>query len=422
MNKMSDTGRKLKVFAGIVAVALLVGFFLVHHTKSSEERSLETATSATASEPPIVNVIMVQKAPPSFPLSLPGETAAWYESVIYARVDGYVAKWNSDIGDHVKKGQILATIETPDLDAQLAAAKAKVKASQAVVAAMRADAEFAKTTYERWKDSPKGVVSEQEREAKKSGYDSAVAHVNEAQAQTNLDQANVDRYTALTQFKQVTAPYEGAVTERRIDIGNLVTSGSNANTTPLYRMMQDDPIRVFVDVPQSAAVDIKVGTPVLISAGNISVCVLDGKLTSVPSNISDCVLDGKVTRTAGAINPQTRTLRVEIDIPNPGHTLAPGMYVNVVFEVPAKGLAQIPAAALIFRTGGPQVAIVGESNKVHFHKVSIARDNGDIVEISSGVSSGDRVILNVSSQIYEGQTVAASEVKDDSINASAQIQ
>lgn len=422
MNKMSDTGRKLKVFAGIVAVALLVGFFLVHHTKSSEEKSLETATLATASEPPIVNVIMVQNAPSSFPLSLPGETAAWYESVIYARVDGYVAKWNSDIGDHVKKGQILATIETPDLDAQLAAAKAKVKASQAVVVARRADAEFAKTTYERWKDSPKGVVSEQEREAKKSGYDSAVAHVNEAQAQTNLDQAHVDRYTALTQFKQVTAPYEGAVTERRIDIGNLVTSGSNANTTPLYRMVQDDPIRVFVDVPQSAAVDIKVGTPVLISAGNISVCVLDGKLTRVPGNISDCVLDGKVTRTAGAISPQTRTLRVEIDIPNPGRTLAPGMYVNVVFEVPARGLAQIPAAALIFRTGGPQVVIVGKNDKVHFRKVSIARDNGNIVEISSGVSSGDRVILNVSSQIHEDQTVAANEVKDDSIDASAQIQ
>lgn len=422
MNKMSDTGRKLKVFAGIVAVALLVGFFLVHHTKSSEEKSLETATLATASEPPIVNVIMVQNVPSSFPLSLPGETAAWYESVIYARVDGYVAKWNSDIGDHVKKGQILATIETPDLDAQLVAAKAKVKASQAVVVARRADAEFAKTTYERWKDSPKGVVSEQEREAKKSGYDSAVAHVNEAQAQTNLDQAHVDRYTALTQFKQVTAPYEGAVTERRIDIGNLVTSGSNANTTPLYRMMQDDPIRVFVDVPQNAAVDIKIGTPVLISASNISVCVLNGKLTRVPGNISDCVLDGKVTRTAGAISPQTRTLRVEIDIPNPGRTLAPGMYVNVVFEVPARGLAQIPAAALIFRTGGPQVAIVGKNDKVHFRKVSIARDNGNIVEISSGVSSGDRVILNVSSQIYEGQTVAANEVKDDSTDASAQIQ
>ncbi|MGA2936188.1 MAG: efflux RND transporter periplasmic adaptor subunit [Syntrophobacteraceae bacterium] len=406
MDKMADTGRKLKVFAGIVAVVLLVGFFLVHHMKSADERNLERATTASASEPLIVNVIMVQKAPSSFSLTLPGETAAWYESVIYARVDGYVARWNADIGDHVKKGQILATIDTPDLDAQLAAAQAKVKASQAVVVARQADAEFAKTTYERWKDSPRGVVSEQEREAKKAGHDSAVAHVNEAQAQTGLDQAHVDRYKALTQFKQVTAPYEGTITERRIDIGNLVTAGSNASNTSLYRMVQDDPIRVFVDVPQSAAGDIKVDTPVLIIAGNVS----------------ERVFDGKVTRTAGAISPQTRTLRVEIDIPNPGHALAPGMYVNVIFEVPTKGLAQIPAAALIFRTDGPQVAIVDKRNKVNFQKVTIARDNGNTVEISSGVSSGDRVILNAGSQIYEGQIVEANELKDDSPNAPAQKQ
>lgn len=406
MNKMSDTGRKLKVLAGIVAVVLLVGFFLVHHRKSADERNLERATSATASEPPMVDVVMVQNAPSSIPLTLPGETAAWYESLIYARVDGYVARWNADIGDHVRKGQILATIDTPDLDAQLAAAQAKLKASQAVVVARRADAEFAKTTYERWKDSPKGVVSEQEREAKKAGHDSAVAHVNEAQAQTGLDQAQIDRYTALTQFKQVRAPYEGTVTERRIDIGNLVTSGSSARITPLYRMVQDDPIRVFVDVPQSAAEDIKVDTPVRISAGNVS----------------ERVFDGKATRTASAISPQTRTLRVEIDIPNPGHALAPGMYVNVIFQVPTKGLAQIAAAALIFRPGGPQVAIVDKSNKVNFHKVTIVRDNGNTVEIASGVSSGDRVILNAGSQISEGQTVEAHELKDDSTNAPAQKQ
>ena len=171
-------------------------------------------------------------------MTLPGETAAWYESTIYARVDGYVATWNVDIGDHVKKGQVLATIDTPDLDAKLAAARAKVKASRALVVARQADADFAKTTYQRWKDSPKGVVSEQERDAKKAGYDSAVANLNEAKAQVGLDQADVDRYTALTQFKQVVAPYDGTITERHIDIGNLVTDG-RTNTTPLYRMVED---------------------------------------------------------------------------------------------------------------------------------------------------------------------------------------
>ncbi|MFZ0944067.1 MAG: efflux RND transporter periplasmic adaptor subunit [Syntrophobacteraceae bacterium] len=407
MNKMSDTGRKLKIFAATVAVVLLVGFFVVHHLKSREQGNLESATSKNASACPIVNVVAAQNSPSSLPLTLPGETAAWYESIIYARVDGYVARWNSDIGDHVQKGQILATIETPELDAQLAAAQAKLKAAQALVVSRQADAEFAKTTHERWRDSPKGVVSDWEREAKKAGYDSAVAQLNAAQAQVGLDRADVDRYVALTQFKQVTAPYQGTITERRIDIGNLVTAGSSANTTPLYRMVRDDPIRVFVDVPQSAAGDIKVDTPVQISA----------------SNIADRVFDGKVTRTAGAINSKTRTLRVEIDIPNLDHALVPGMYINSIFLVPTTGLVQIPAAALVFRSGGPQVAIVDKDNKVNFNQVVIARDNGNTVEISSGVSSGDAVILNVGSQILEGGTVEAHETsKDYRPNAPAQKQ
>lgn len=406
MDKMTDTGRKLKVLAGIIAVVLLVGFFVVQYIKYAEQRKLGRTTAATASACPIVNVVAAQNTPPSLPLTLPGETAAWYESIIYARVDGYVARWNSDIGDHVQKGQILATIETPELDAQLAAAQAKLKASQAVVVARQADSEFAKTTYQRWKDSPRGVVSEQEREAKKAGYDSAVAQLNAAQAQVGLDRADVERYVALTQFKQVTAPYQGTITERRIDIGNLVTAGSSANTTPLYRMVRDDPIRVFVDVPQSAAGDIKVDTPVQISA----------------SNIADRVFDGKVTRTAGAINSKTRTLRVEIDIPNLDHALVPGMYINSVFHVPTAGLVQIPAAALVFRSGGPQVAIVDKDNKVNFNQVVITRDNGNTVEISSGVSSGDRVILNAGSQIDEGRTVEVRDFKDDSTNVSAQKQ
>src|SRR5262249_51473918 len=150
----------------------------------------------------------------------------WYESTIYARVDGYVGSWKADIGDHVHKDDVLATIDTPDLDAQLTAARATLNASRAAVASRQADAEFAKTTYERWKNSPPGVVSEQERDAKKAGYDRAVARLNEAQAQVVLDQANVDRYMVLTQFKQVTAPYDGIITARHIDIGNLVTSGS----------------------------------------------------------------------------------------------------------------------------------------------------------------------------------------------------
>jgi RND family efflux transporter MFP subunit len=383
------TGRRLKILAALVFIVLIAGFLFVHHERAEHEDQIAKITKEIADAPPLVETVMVQKAPSSASLTLPGATAAWYESVIYARVDGYVGKWYADIGDHVSKGQVLAMLETPELDAELVAAQAKLKASQALV-------EFTKSTYERWKDSPKGVVSEQERESKKADYDRAVA-------QMGLDQAEVDRYTALIAFKQVTAPYDGIITERHIDIGNLVTAGSTANTTPLYRIVQDDPIRVFVDVPQSAAQSI------------------DGNLIAhiTVNNIPGRVYEGKVTRTANAINTQTRTLLVEVDIPNFDHTLVSGMYVDITFNIPNDGLLQIPAAALVFRSNGPQVAVVSRDNKINFRNVSISRDNGGNVVIASGINEGDRVALNISNQIVQGDAVM---VLDQSNNGNSHVQ
>jgi RND family efflux transporter MFP subunit len=401
--KMAGSGRRIKTLACIVVAVLLIGFVIVQVSKSTHEKALEKTTVKEASAPPAVDVITAESAPSSLPLTLPGETAAWYESTIYARVDGYVGKWYSDIGDRVKKGQVLATIDTPDLDAQLVAVQAKLRADQSLVTARQSDADFAKITYERWKSSPKGVVSEQERDAKKAGYDSAFAQLTQAQAQLGLDQADVDRYTALTQFKQVVAPYDGTITQRHIDIGNLVTAGSNANTSSLYHMVQDDTLRIFVDVPQNAATDMKVGVPVKITA----------------NNIPDRVFDGKITRTADAINPQARTLRVEVDIPNSNHVLVPGMYVDVSFQIPQTGLVQVPAAALVFRSSGPVVAVINKDNKISLHKVAIARDNGNVIEIASGVSTGDKIALNISNQITSGETVEVHEVKEAAVNGPA---
>jgi RND family efflux transporter MFP subunit len=325
---------------------------------------------------------------------LPGETAAWYETTIYARVNGYVAKWLVDIGDHVRKGQVLAVIETPELDAELQAARAQLKASQAQVGARQAEAQFSKTTNERWRDSPKGVVSDQERESKKADYESAEARLNAAVAQVALDKSKVDQDAALAEFKQVKAPFDGTITERKIDVGNLVAAGSGSTTTPLYRMAQTDPLRVFVDVPQSAAGD-------LMSAG-------------VPAEIRATgavggVFTGKTARSAESINAQARTMRVEVDMPNADHALVPGMYVNIAFKLPPRGLVEVPAAALIFRATGTQVARVGADDKIQFQDVTIARDNGSLVELASGAKPGDRLVLNISSQIAPGQTVAANE-------------
>jgi RND family efflux transporter MFP subunit len=324
-------------------------------------------------------------------LVLPGQTAAWYESPIYARVDGYVANWVADIGDHVRKGQVLATIETPELDAQLQAARAQLNASKAQVGARKAEAEFGKTTNERWRDAPKGVVSDQERESKKADYESAEARLYAANAQVSLDQAKVDQFSALAEFKQVRAPFDGTVTERRIDVGNLVTAGSTSASAPLYRLAQTDSLRVFVDVPQSAAADLmSAGTPAEIRA----------------VSAGGGVFTGKIARTAESISAQARTMRVEVDLLNAGHVLVPGMYVNVAFRLTAHGLVDVPAAALIFRGTAAQVAKVDGSGKIKFADVAIARDNGSFVELASGVQPGDRLVLNISSQIAAGQAVA----------------
>jgi len=386
------TSERLKR-AGIIALIVLgVAFVLVSIDRFVKARSVARATQAAATARPLVEVVTAKAVGAVQRLMLPGYTAAWHASTIYARVDGYVGNWFVDIGDRVHAGQVLARIETPDLDAELAAARAQLKADQATVLVRKAETEFAQTTYARWRDSPKGVVSEQEREEKKAGYDSAVARQRSAEADVALAQARVNKYEALTQFKQVTAPYDGVITVRDIDIGNLVTAGSTSSTTPLYQMTQNDPIRIFVDVPQSAADDL------INSKAPVQVQTSAGVMREY---------SGKVTRTSNALNPQARTLRVEVDIPNPKDEFVPGLYVKVGFGLPPRGLVQVPAAALVFRASGPQVAVVDHSGRLSFRKVTIGRDDGNVVELSSGVAPGDELALNVSSQIADGELVRA---------------
>jgi RND family efflux transporter MFP subunit len=388
-----DIGRNVQRAALAVALVLLLAFVIVYLSRLHAEHKLARETRAAAAAIPTVDVVTVRGAPAGGSLTLPGETAAWYESTIYARVSGYVAKWYVDIGDHVKAGQVLALIDTPELDAEFLAAKAKLKVSEAQVKVKQADAAFAASTYERWRDSPKGVVSDQEREDKKAGNAGAAAQLEAARAQVNLDQADVDRLSAFEQFKRVTAPYIGTITERRIDIGNLVTAGSSGDTTLLYRMAQDDPIRIFVDVPQSAAPDLmKIGIPAKILIG----------AASSPS------ISGAITRTSDAIDPRARTFRAELDIPNPDGRLVSGEYVQVAFDLQNNGMSQVPAAALVFATSGPRVAVVGPDGTVKFRPVTIGRDDGNEVELSSGVTDGERLVLNISNQIVAGQKVQVS--------------
>jgi RND family efflux transporter MFP subunit len=389
--------RRMKRIAIAFAITLLAAFAIVETIKLISSHQLANATETLTVALPVVDVIAVRTPAAAESISLRGETAAWDESIIYARVSGYVAKWNVDIGDRVDKDQVLATIDTPELDAEYGAAQAKLASSVAEAKVREAEADFAETTYARWRDSPKGVVSEQEREDKKAGNATAIARLAASRAQVNQDQANVDRLAAFQKFKRVTAPYAGTIVERRIDIGNLVTAGSSASTTPLYRMVSDDPIRVFVDVPQSASTDLmKAGVPASV----------------VTNDVPSRRFEGRIARTSAAVNPHSRTFKVEVDIPNPRHALVTGLYVQVQFELGSNGMLQVPAAALLFRTRGPQVAVVGPDNTVKFHNVTIARDDGNLVELGSGVVAGDRVVLNVSSQIIDGEKVQISGSAD----------
>jgi RND family efflux transporter MFP subunit len=389
------TTQRLKKAALIFAAVLAVAFVIVRIDRYFKDRAIARAADQTLTAPHAVDVIEAKPVGAVERFALPGQTAAWHQSTIYARVNGYVARWLVDIGDRVHMGQLLAVIETPELDAELAAARAELKASEAQVLVRQAEAEFSKSTYERWRDSPKGVVSEQEREEKRAGYDSSVATLKSAEAQVALQQARVNQYAALSQFKQVTAPFDGVIADRNIDIGNLVTAGSTSATTSLYVMTQNDPMRIFVDVPQSAAADLMRGhSPVAIQTS-------DGQTRAYAGN---------VTRTSGAINAQARTLRVEVDIPNTDQQLVPGMYVKVAFSLPPKGLVQVPAATLIFRASGPQVARVSRTGRIEFRNVTIARDDGSVVELGSGVSPGDKLALNLSSQVGAGDLVKVNDV------------
>jgi RND family efflux transporter MFP subunit len=393
------TRRRLMILASAVALALAGGFLFVHHRKTESEAQLAETTKREAAELPRVDVVTVGPQPSTQTLVLPGETAAWYTATIFARVSGYVGRWFHDIGDYVKKGQVLASIETPELDAEFNSAKARLNVSEAQVLLKEAQLEFATTTYVRWRDSPIGVVSEQEREDKKARYGEALAELQAARAQAGLDQSLVDRAAAFEGFKRVRAPFDGTIIERRVDLGDLVTAGSTTNTTVLYRITLDDPLRVFINAPQNTAAQLmRVGTPGVITA--------DYR----PNER----FKGTVTRTAKAINPEVRTLRVEVDIRNPNHTLVPGTYVNVTFELKSSGLIEIPAAALLFRTKGPQVAVIKDivdgHGVVDIRGVTIGRDNGNVVDISAGLEKGDKVALNLSRRIENGEKVEINDV------------
>ena len=378
--------RLIAIVAVLVAVGIAVAGILWRRQQEGEvaKWTAELAIPSVATITPKQGVSGQQ-------ISLPGDIEAWFEAPIYARVSGYLKAWYFDFGAHVEKGQLLAEIDAPDLDAQLAAAKAKLNSAEAQVNVRDAERNFAQTTYARWRDSPKGVVSEQETEAKKAEFGSSDARYKASIAEANVNKSEVDRLTALETFKGIVAPFDGIVTSRSTDVGALINAGSGASAGPqLFRVADVHEMRVFVQVPQELSANIRAGQ------------TAEMTLPQYP----DKVFKAAVSTTSEAINKTARTLLVELHAANADNLLQPGTFAQVRFNLAdTPGTLRIPTSALIFRENGAQVALLGPGDKVELRSIRLGRNLGTEFEVLAGLGPSDTVINSPPDSLSQGEQV-----------------
>jgi RND family efflux transporter MFP subunit len=390
-SRLRQQGRTLRTAGLIALAAALVAVAVGVAVRWRHQAAVEQWTAERAV--PVVSFVRPQPDGASSRLILPGDIQAWFEAPIYARVNGFLKNWYFDYGARVKAGQVLADIEAPDLDASFAAAKARLVNANAQVSIRQAELEFAKTTYDRWRNSPKGVVSVQETLAKKGDFDSATARLNAALADVNVAQGEVDRLKALESFKLVIAPFDGEVTERNTDVGALINAGSGVgggSGPVLFKVADVHEIRVFVQVPQ-----------------RMSANIIQGQKAELHlPQFPDKTFDATVATTSRAINQSARTLLVELHADNPNGVLQPGSYTEVHFSLPSDpNVLSVPTSALIFRQNGLEVAVIGQENRIELKKVSIGRNLGSSVEVLSGLSPSDRVVISPPDSLAGGDLV-----------------
>src|SRR3984885_2249472 len=382
------SSRSLRRF-GLVAVSAAV---IIAAVGILERRGHEAEVKQWTHEQavPTVALISPEHGASTQRVVLPGTVQAWFEAPIYARVNGYLKGWYFDYGAQVKKGTVLAEIETPDLDAQLTAAQAKLNSARAVVKVREAEKDFAESTYDRWRDSPKGVVSAQEQQSKQADYNSALAQVNSAKAEVAADQGEVDRVDAMESYKKIVAPFDGVVTARETDVGALINAGSGGNGPELFRVADVHKMRIYVQVPQQMSGGIQPGMSAEL------------RLPQFP----DKTFHATVATTSSAINLSARTLLVELHAENSEDQLQPGAYTQVTFELPSNPtIVHVPTSALIFRERGTEIAVVEPDDKVKLKPVTLGRNLGTEVEILSGLSPSDRVINSPPDSLGAGDKV-----------------
>jgi RND family efflux transporter MFP subunit len=386
----------------LLVVVILIGAFVLGYLPRHRRQLQLIAEADTQKEAlPEVSFVPVTRASVTGNLILPGSIQAVTEAPVLARAEGFVIKRYVDIGDRVAPGQLLAEIEAPDLDQQVRQAQASLQQARAdlerATAALeqgQANESLAKVTAGRWENlTRQGIASRQENDQYQAQFQAQVANVRAldravAAAKSSIEaaEANVARFTDLKSYLKVKAPFAGVITLRNVDVGALVNSGN----TLLFRIAQTNPLRTYLNVPQSSASDVRVGQVAILST----------------SDLPERKFPGKVARTANALDPSTRTLLVEIHVANPDGKLMPGMYAQVDLNLPRKDPPLLmPSDTLVVRPEGTLVAVLGPENVVHFQRITVGRDFGDRIEALSGLTEGQKVIVNPNDSVQEGVKV-----------------
>ncbi len=373
--RVGKRSRKPWLVAGIALIAVAIVFTSGVWSRVKARRALRAETAQVARQ--AVSVVSPRRTAPAQEIILPGNVQPFITSPIYSRTNGYLKKWYFDIGAHVKQGQLLAVIETPEVDQQLQQSISNLNTAKANLAL----AEITKNRYE-------GLVKD--NAVPQQAVDNAVGAYNANQATVEANQANVKQLEALQSFERIYAPFDGVITARNIDIGDLINSGSSGGVkTDLFHMAQPGTLRVYVNVPEEYSQSVKDGM------------TADLSLAEFPER----KFQGKLVRTADAINMTTRTLLIEVDVDNPKGTLLTGSYAEVHLAVPTQASTYLlPVNTLIFRSEGLRVGIV-KDGKVVLATVTPGHDFGNEIEIVSGLKADDQVIINPPDSIVSGQAV-----------------
>ncbi len=396
----------------ILLVGLLAGaiFYVGWAPRNERIRLIEAEAKTNADQVLAVTVAPVKLSTPTGEIVLPGNVAAIGETPIYARAEGYIKTRRVDIGDVVKKGDLLVEIDSPELDQQLRNAKARLeqfRASaeqvKAAIAQAKASAKLAEVNFGRSKQLvADGIVAKADLDEKTAMYDARQADVKAQEA--NLlaaeeaiaaQRAEVARIEQLSDFKRVTAPWDGIITQRNCAVGNLITPAALAAGRDLFRLSDISKLRVFVNVPQSNVDDVRVGQSAKVRVPELN-----------------RVLTGAVVRNSNALENQTRTLLAEVNVTNQRRALLPGMYVQVTIETqnPRK-MVLVPGDTIVTRADGIFVAVVTPANTIEFRKIQVGRDFGTEIEAVSGLAEGDRVVVNPSDDVKSGTSVKATARK-----------